>query len=412
MKKLFLIIVCICSSIYSFGQIYEREKPLFVSEQHRIHLYGIYEKNNNGLYQYIEYEHDKPVSSYEYRKLSIGNEHFYGYDKKNNRYYFYTDNVIGYYNPTKIIDTKDFRKRINNKNVPIVSLEDIPQMRITPKTILDKVYKDKNDSIIEDKRIALEKQREQQIKDSIEAMKKKAVEHNEYRKNHTWHDLTMDIPVSVYCNFCTENHIEREFYIISLNSDTIYFLLNRPSIVMLGKVYSQVHYGKITEQIKQNRTFKDYVEIWRDSLALHNELTNSDATKANLYRYIQYKTEIKKEAPYGFVESWGWELNSADGVEPYFTYYNTSDKTIKYVDFYFNLYNAVGDKCYLKYDRSYTGHVRGVGPVEADSSGSWNWERATHYTTADASEMRIVKIVITYMDKTVRNLTGNAIKYN
>ena len=93
---------------------------------------------------------------------------------------------------------------------------------------------------------------------------------------------------------------------------------------MLGKVFNQLHYGKITEQIKQNKTFKDYVEIWRDSLALHNELTNSDATKVNLYRYIQYKTEIKKEAPYGFVESWGWDLNSADGVEPYFFYYNTA----------------------------------------------------------------------------------------
>ena len=412
MKKLFLIVVCICSSIYSFGQIYEREKPLFVSEQHRINLYGSYGINNDGLYTYKEYEHDKLVSSYEYYKLSTGNEHFYGYDKKNNRFYFYTNNVIGYYSPTKAIDMKDFKKRIDNKNVPIVSMEDIPQLKIKARTILEKVYKIKNDSIIEEKRIALEKQREQQIRDSIEAMKKKAEVHNEYRKKHSWHDLTMDIPVSVYCGFCNENHIEREFYIISLSSDTIYYLQNRPTIAMLGKVFNQLHYGKITEQIKQNKTFKDYVEIWRDSLALHNELTNSDATKVNLYRYIQYKTEIKKEAPYGFVESWGWDLNSADGVEPHFSYYNTSEKTIKYVDFYFNLYNAVGDKCYLKYDKSYTGHVRGVGPVEAGTSGSWNWERATHYTTSDASEMRIVKIVITYMDKTVRTLTGNAIKYN
>ena len=88
------------------------------------------------------------------------------------------------------------------------------------------------------------------------------------------------------------------------------------------------------------------------------------------------------------------------------------DKSIKYVDFYFSLYNAVGDKCYLKYSKSYTGSVRGVGPVESDCSGSWTWDRATHYTTADASEMRIVKIVITYMDKTVKTLIGNAIKFN
>jgi hypothetical protein len=76
------------------------------------------------------------------------------------------------------------------------------------------------------------------------------------------------------------------------------------------------------------------------------------------------------------------------------------------------LYNDVGDKCFLKYNKSYTGSVRGVGPVETDRSASWNWDRATHYTSADASEMRIVKIVITYMDKTVKTLTGNAIKLN
>lgn len=408
MKKVFLIIVCICSSIYSFGQIYEREKPSIVTIQHRICFYGRYELDKEGLYQFKECG-DNVVNPKDYYKLSEGNERFYGYDKKYNRYYFYTNNIIGYYSPTQLVDTKEFKKRIIDNKVPLFTIEDIPQIKNIARSILDKVYKDKNDSIKENRRIAKEKQREKEIKDSIEARNRKV---EKLKKNHTWHDLTMDIPVSVYCGFCNEDHIEREFYIISLSSDTIYYLQNRPTIVMLGKVFNQLHYGKITEQIKQNKTFKDYVEIWRDSLALHNELTNSDATKVNLYRYIQYKTEIKKEAPYGFVESWGWDLNSADGVEPYFSYYNTSEKTIKYVDFYFNLYNAVGDKCYLKYDKSYTGHVRGVGPVEADSSGSWNWERATHYTTSDASEMRIVKIVITYMDKTVRTLTGNAIKYN
>lgn len=411
MNKLFLVIVCICSSIYSYGQIYEREKPSIVTIQHRICFYGRYELNKDGLYQFKEYD-DNVVDPKEYYKLSQGKERFFGYDKKYNRYYFYTNNIIGYYSPTQLVDTKDFKKRIIDNKVPLFTIEDVPHIKNIARSILDKVYKDKNDSINENRRIEKEKQREKEIKDSIEAKNRKAEKLNEYKKSHTWHDLTMDIPVSLYCSFCNENHIEREFYIISLSSDTIYYLQNRPTIAMLGKVFNQLHYGKITEQIKQNKTFKDYVEIWRDSLALHNELTNLDATKVNLYRYIQYKTEIKKEAPYGFIESWGWDLNSADGVEPYFSFYNTSEKTIKYVDFYFNLYNAVGDKCYLKYDKSYTGHVRGVGPVEADSSGSWNWERATHYTTSDASEMKIVKIVITYMDKTVRTLTGNAIKYN
>ena len=98
-------------------------------------------------------------------------------------------------------------------------------------------------------------------------------------------------------------------------------------------------------------------------------------------------------------------------MEPYFSFYNTSEKTIKYVDFYFSVFNAVGDKCYLKYDKSYIGNVRGVGPVEPFYAGSWNWERATHYTSGDASEMRIVKLVITYMDGTVKTIPRDAIVY-
>lgn len=386
------------------GQMLEREKPSLVTTQHRICFYGRYELNKDGLYQYKEYD-DNVVAPNEYNLLSEGKERFFGYDNKYNRFYFYTNNIIGYYSPTQLVDTKEFKKRIIANKVPLFSIEDVPQIKTIARSIMDKLYKEKNDSIIEKRRMAKEQQYEKKIRDSVETIKK-------YKKNHTWHDLTLDAPISLYCSLCNDNHLERELYIISLSSDTIYFLENRPTIAMLGKSYSKLHYGKITEQLKHDKTFNSHIKIWRDSLMLHNELTNSDAVKINYHGYRQYKAGIIKEAPYGFIENWGWNLNSADGVEPYFAYFNTSEKTIRYVDFYFNLYNAVGDKCYLKYNKSYTGSVRGVGPVKANESGSWSWERATHYTTADASEMKIVKIVITYMDKSVRTLTGNAIKYN
>ena len=396
--------MCICSSNKIFGQIFERERPLNVTIQDRICFYGRYELNKEGLYHYKQYD-DNVVSPAEYYKLSKGNEHFFSYDKKYNRYYFYTDNVIGYYSPTKLVNTKEFTKSIIDNKVPLVSLEDVPQIKNMGKNFLDRVYKIKNDSIFNERRKKLEK-------DSIEAMNRKAEEYNEYKNKHNWHELEMDNVVSVNCAFCKMSHFERSIYLISLSSDTIYYLQNKPDIEMLGKACSNIHYGEITNKIKQDKNFKKHTEIWRDSITLHNELSNADAGMINLYRYINFNEEIQKEAPFGFIDSWGWELNSADGVEPYFTYYNTSKKTIKYVDFYFSLYNAVGDKCYLKYNKSYIGSVRGVGPVETDCSGSWNWDRATHYTTADASEMRIVKIVITYMDKTVKTLTGNAIKFN
>lgn len=404
MKKILFLIVYFCSSCNMMGQILEREKPSLVTMQHRICFYGRYELNKDGLYYYKECD-DNVVSPNDYCKLSEGKERFFGYDNKYNRFYFYTNNMIGYYCPTQQVNTKEFKKRLIDNKVPLFSIEDVPKIKNIARNILDKLYKEKNDSIINKRRVVKEEQLEKKIRDSIEVV-------NKYKKNHTWHDLTLDIPISLYCDFCKDDHIERELYIISLSADTIYYLKSMPTIFIFGKSYSDLHYGRITEQLKQNKSFNNYVKIWRDSLVLHNDLTNNDAAKVNFNRFHQYKAEIIKEVPYGFVESWGWNLNSADGVEPYFTYYNTSEKTIKYIDFYFNLYNAVGDKCFLKYNNSYTGFVRGVGPVKSYSSGSWTWERATHYTTADASEMRIVKIVITYMDKTVRTLTGNAIKYN
>lgn len=410
MKRVLLLFVCLGLIVEMSGQIYEREKPSIVSIQHRICFYGRYELNKDGLYQYKEYD-DNVVTPNEYYKLSDGNERFFGYDKKYNRYYFYTNNIIGYYSPTKLVDTKDLKKEIIENNVPIFSLEDVPQIKNIAKNILDKVYKEKNDSINETKRIAKEKQREKEINDSVEAIRKKAQKQDEYRKNHSWHDLCLDYAIIMNCNFCNLEHLERSFKVLSLSSDTIYYLKENPDIIMFGKSHSGIHYAKITNDLRQNKKFKEYLEIWHDSLALHNEFTNDEAKTINLYAYMKFKSDIMKEAPYGFVGNWGWNLNSADGVEPYFSFYNTSEKTIKYVDFYFSLYNAVGDRCYLRFEKSYTGHVRGVGPVEPGSLGSWEWDRATHYTSADASEMKITKIVITYMDKTVKTLTGNAIKY-
>lgn len=410
MKKVIILFVCLCSMIEISGQTYEREKPSLVTIQHRICFYGRYELNKDGLYQYKECD-DNVVTSNDYFKLSDGNERFFGYDKKYNRYYFYTNNIIGYYSPTKLVDTKDFKKKIIDNKVPIFSLEDVPQIKSIARNILDKVYKEKNDSINEVRRIAKEKQREKEIKDSLEAIKRKAEKLEEYRKNHSWHDLILDYAVKMNCKFCDLEHLDRTFYVLSLSSDTIYYLQDNPNIKMLGKSLSGIHYAEINDVLKQSKKFKEYLEIWHDSLALHNEFTNDEAKTINLYTYVKFKSDIQKEAPYGFIGNWGWNLNSADGVEPYFSFFNTSEKTIKYVDFYFSLYNAVGDRCYLRYDKSYTGHVRGVGPVEPGSFGSWEWDRATHYTSADASEMKITKVVITFMDKTVRTLTGNAIKY-
>ncbi len=56
MKRYILLFVCLCSIIDISAQTYERDKPSFVTIQHRICFYGRYEIAKDGLYQYKKYE--------------------------------------------------------------------------------------------------------------------------------------------------------------------------------------------------------------------------------------------------------------------------------------------------------------------------------------------------------------------
>ena len=236
---------------------------------------------------------------------------------------------------------------------------------------------------------------------------------NVFSQGNDWHNLKLQSLENIFCVNCEKWHCEKEITILSINSDTIYWISKSPeySIIHIGEIYAPIHYGVISFGLKNNNTFKNYMEIWRDSIKNSIKLTNEKAFDMNLIHYIEFKNNVHKKAPNGFIDGWGWNLNSVDGVEPHFSYYNTSYKVIKYIDFYFSIYNPVGDKCLLKFPSTYIGKVRGVGPVEPWDGGSWAWDRATHYTSADASEMRIVKIVIYYMDGTIKTLMGKNIIY-
>lgn len=268
-------------------------------------------------------------------------------------------------------------------------------------------YERKNDSIAEIKRA----EREKFVKDSTETALRKAKEREEYRKSHDWRNLSMSKTYGLKCEFCDKIHYKKDYRVMFINTDTIYYLLDKPDINYLGINLVAIHYSTFTRDFKNDKKFKEYINIWQDSIANNNNFNNQNAIIFNFIQYNEFKGKVYSVAPNGFMQKWGWQLNSAQGIEPYFSFYNSSKKTIKYVDLYFSVYNAVGDKCYLKYDRSYIGKIRGVGPVEPFEAGAWNWDRATHYTSGDASEMRIVKLVITYMDGTTKTLPNSSIIY-
>ena len=270
-----------------------------------------------------------------------------------------------------------------------------------------KINKELKDSIMTAKKIAREDsiRRALQIEDSLAAIQR-AKDDIEYKNNGKW--FKVPTGYALRCDLCDYHKTKDTLICPRIANDTIYWL--DAEVGHLGLTYILMHKHSIPDFLKYKSAFQRHCQIFKDSLSANRGDFSPDSIKLdNAVSYIKYAAEIKSIAPYGIMQSWGWELNSADGIEPYFSYFNTSEKTIKYIDLYFTMYNDVGDKCYLKYDKSYVGHVRGVGPVEEFCGSSWNWDRATHYTTPDATEMRIVKLVITYMNGSTKVLDRNHI---
>lgn len=407
MKKLLFVLSFFCSANV-IGQIYEAPLKSRIPQAMSIYCLGIYKMAHNNYYNYESLSLPEKMTESNYFGTSSGNERFFCYSKQAKRFYFYTDNIIGFYFPSDNYAEKELISAMKEHNVKKIDLKDFPIELDVIRKKMDQKYESMNDSIREKLRL----QREKQIKDSISAAQKKKADIEEYRRNHSWRDLNLSKPYKLDCEFCEKSHYQDKYKIISLSEDTIYYFLENPDLSILGINHFSIHYSALTNSIKNDRNFVDYVNIWRDSIANHNNTRNQDAAIVNLLEYNEFKEKVCKAAPNGFIENWGWHLNSADGIEPFFSYFNTSKKTIKYVDLYFSVFNAVGDRCYLKYNKSYIGNVRGVGPVEQFDSGSWNWDRATHYTSSDASEMRIVKLVITYMDGTTKTIPRESIIYD
>ena len=334
--------------------------------------------------------------------------HFFAYapNPKPVRFYFYNDKLIGYVQLAVYSDYdywKTLKKNVKTFNVPKVYSESTNDIISETYKRMESEYQKENAAIIENQRLT----RERFVKDSTEQVRIKEQKMHEYRQTHDWHISSIDHYLE--CSLCERRYDLKGCYIAAIDSHYCYYYSKKPSIKMLGVEYKELHRSRISD-ITIFPDVKSFLEIWRDTIAnpqCNPPMTRGIAEENNQLEYIKLCDTIKKIAPFGFIMEYGWELNSVDGVEPYFKYFNTSTKTIKYVDFYFSIYNAVNDICLL--DHNTIGNVRGVGPVETFDSGTWNWDRATHYTSSDAVRMKVIKVIITYMDGSTKTLTGDKI---
>lgn len=413
-KTLTILLMLMVAFTQAFGQTFEiSPEDIAASDIYIIGLFRI-EKGllstdkKDSLYHYKEMTSSRKQSYYDFGlstySLCKGNLHFFAYDTKQSKYYYYSDNIIGYIDPAYSSDNSQLmKKKVKEFHIPKVNSETANDAISEVYDMMEKEYIVKNDSILETRRL----RREKFVRDSLEQVKKEELKRHEFRLSHDWHKNS--IHAFLKCLSCDEYHHLEDCYLVTIDSNYCYYLSNEPTIKMLGLEYKEVHYSKISTYLKD-----PFFTIWKDTIAnpkCNPQSTPQDADRYNNLTFLSFCMKLKEKAPYGFIKDYSWSLNSVNGIEPSFEFFNTNDKTIKYIEFHFSVFNAVNDICLLDY-KTAVGKVRGVGPVELFDSGTWEWDRATHYTSAAADHLRIVKIVITYMDGTTKTLTGNSIIIN
>lgn len=325
----------------------------------------------------------------------------YAYDKKAQNLYVLTGN-------SNVVVTlnKDYAKIIKkNKSIPQLSGEE-----------LDKEVEKRNSQLY-NKFSALNREREQQITDSINKARQDSINEvnrrkilvaaqnkarEEYINSHRSHDVPLG-GFSMSCDICDE-YIDSEYIIFTLgiHNDSIYYATQKEG--KLGLSYIALHESKLPQSLSSDKDFSYHYEAFKDSL------TNDSVDYAGFTRYwnymyyVDYMKQLKKIAPFGFVDEWDWE-NEYSMVTFNIRYTNTNSKTIKYLTVYFKITNDVGDV-------RKTGCFKGTGPLKEGETASWDWDRSRYFTSGDATKMSITKIVITYMNGTTQVVAGKNLKFD
>lgn len=273
--------------------------------------------------------------------------------------------------------------------------------------------KEIEDSIAEQQRIArIKAEEEARIRDSIlavETEKQMRLEDEEYRKTHS--KRILDISSLSYgmekqtleciIDDCRDIVPYGTISPFALKADTLAFANYKEGPLHISQ--GCAHAIKITHDLRNNYEINRYLRAWGDSL---NYEEGSIAELIDLFNYVSAKdliSKVKKEAPYGYIEDWSWDYEYGP-VTLYVKYCNTNAKTIKYIKFFFTVYNDVDDV-------RGRGSVQGTGPLEEFESASWDFDWTGCWPSGDASRMKITKIVITYMNGSTITLSGKNIKF-
>lgn len=325
-----------------------------------------------------------------------GVKKIYAYDKNKRKLYLYTEN--GNYEIT--VDKQTHKLYKDDYNLPRFKSKECEDSASSVDKMLVEAYNDYNsvkedsincakiDSIKKVKYLSYSKILKGYEKELIPLMKR-------YAANRDWHWAPN--PFGLYCLLC-DKYIKSDFiYCYAINKDTLY--VRDYNHLDFNTYYVHIHKAIKPSTIRKP-LYDMHCQVFKDSLS--NANIDGRLEVLNELLLMDGYNQLSKKVPYGFIKDYSWS-DDYGNVSLQLTYTNTSNKTIKYLNAYFCVYNAVDDiRC--------KGYVSGTGPVEPWASGSWNWDYTGYSTASDSKYLNIDKIVLTYMDGTKRTISN--IKYH
>lgn len=222
-----------------------------------------------------------------------------------------------------------------------------------------------------------------------------------YKANHNWKSVPTG-RIELHCTICDKSIAKDSLHCMGIKNDSIYFVT--ASKGYYNTKFALAHVAHIPSELTNYEDFKYHCDVYKDSLKLNSEVLDNDfVSYISVRGYLDNFNKAKKIAPFGYFGDWGWDTEYGN-VTFNFDYTNLNSKTIKYIDVYWYVTNDVNDICGR-------GHFKGVGPVETGDLGSWKWDDSPYYVSSSATNMRISKVILTYMNGSKQVLSKNMIKY-
>ena len=324
---------------------------------------------------------------------------YYAYDKKNKKLYVEAKHG-NYVVLLKDRETSYYKKKVPNlKGDKLNDAIDAANVRLNERINAENanIQKRIDEKKAEEKQKQLQKERE----DSLNRVKL-AHEMEDYRHSHKYNKLPVQNS-SLFCKFCDKSiSISENVICCGASNDTITWM--DKIIGDLGCSYYHIHKAYIPNSLREYQPYKYHYEAFKDSLnSRYHGIEYGELELFNLGKYIVYLNDLRKVAPNGYFDSWGWDSEYSN-ITFSFTYTNTNHKTIKYIEVFWKALNDVGDV-------RKTGSFKGTGPVEEWDSASWSWDHSRYYVAGDTSKMRLTKVLITYMDGSRIIIPQNKIIY-